>query len=132
MKKQYETLWEKIFNRLPEKQANDAIRILRAGGTIHDIDTFDVRLLADQLTDTKKQLQAALRAYRRHQGRAAIKTFINVFFDREGAMLRQHAVNLASLYTDMRRDYRELQDLLNQAIANDKGAPKIEIGGSHD
>lgn len=132
MKYRKETFWDKLFNRLPEQSANDALRILRAGGGIHDIDTFDVKLLAEQLVETRRNLKVALKAYRRHRGRSAFHAYVRVFTDREGQMLRQNAQNLASLYQDMRRDYRELNALLDQAIANDKGPGAWIFGGSHE
>ena len=84
------------------------------------------------MMEIKSRTQDALKAYRSHKVRSTVRAYTAVFWDREGTMLRRHAVNMASLYLDMRRDYRELIELLDKAIANDQAQNDQAYGGSHD
>jgi hypothetical protein len=128
-----ETLWDRFFNRLPENAANEAIRILKRGGSFKDVDFLTLKEAEAQVAGYRAQAKAAIGAYRRWRTQKALKLMFGAFHDREGAHLRAHARDMASLFLDARRDHTDLTTLLMASVANDRpGGGASGTGGSHD
>jgi len=119
MKNITETLWDRLFNRLPESEANEAIRILKQGGSYKDIDIFTLKEVEYQVVHHREQAKNALCAYRQWKKGRQVRRFMAVLRDREGEALRGHARNMASLFLDSRRDFADLSERLMQSISND-------------
>jgi len=130
MKHIKETLWERFFNRLPENAANEALRSLKQGGSFKDVDFFTMKEAEAQVVRYRDEARAAIRAYRRWKSGKAVRDLFGVFREREGAHLRAHARDRASLFLDARRDYRDLSALLMASVNNDS-QPKQQ-GGGHE
>ncbi|MEO0384194.1 MAG: hypothetical protein AAF234_11650 [Pseudomonadota bacterium] len=128
-----ETLWDRLFNRLPENAANEAIRTLKRGGSFKDVDFLTLKEAEAQVAQYRDQAKAAIGAYRSWKTANTVKLMFGVFHNREGALLKAHARNLASLFLDARRDHADLTALLMHSVAN--GAPyrpPSNQGGNHD
>ena len=123
-----ETIWDRLFNRLSETEANEAIRILKQGGSYKDIDFFTLKEAEYQVYHHREQAKSAIAAYRQWKKGRQIRRLFAIFRDREGAALRIHARNMASLFLDSRRDFRDLSHRLMESIANDVDLPG---GGRH-
>lgn len=119
MTKFKENLWERIFNRFPASEANEAIRILKRGGSYKDIDFFTLKEAEQQVHCHRQQAKKAIADYRRWKTGQQIRRFFTVLRDREGAALQGHARNMASLFLDARRDYSDLSHLLMESVSND-------------
>lgn len=128
MKNIKETLWDRLFNRLPATEANEAIRILKQGGSYKDIDVFTLKEIEHQVGHHREQAKNAIVAYRQWKKGRQVRRFMAVFRDREGDALRGHAKNMASLFLDSRRDFTDLSDRLLQSISNDA---ELQNGGRH-
>lgn len=134
MTKRYETLWDRFFNRLPASEANDAIRILKQGGTYKDVDFFTLKEAEERVAEYRLKAKAAIIAFKAWKMRRSIEGFFGVFSEREGAHLRAHARSMTSIWLDARRDHADLTHLLMQSVSNDAGVdsePSAE-GGRHD
>lgn len=128
-----ETLWDRFFNRLPETAANEAIRTLKQGGSFKDVDFLTLKEAEAQVARYREQAKAAIGSYRRWKVQNTVKLMFGVFHDREGAHLRDHARDMASLFLDARRDHADLVTLLLRSVANDASGPTpAKQGGSHD
>jgi len=114
-----ETLWDRFFNRLSETEANEAIRILNQGGSYKDIDFFTLKEAEHQVSHHRQQAKSAIAAYKQWKKGRQIRLFFAILRDREGAALRIHAKNMASLFLDSRRDFKDLSNRLMDSIAND-------------
>jgi len=114
-----ENLWERLFNRLPASEANEAIRVLKQGGSYKDIDIFTLKEAEQQVRRHRQQAKSAISAYRQWKKGRYVRRFFAVFADREGAALRGHARNMTGLFLDARRDYADLSSLLMKSLAND-------------
>ena len=114
-----ETLWDRFFNRLSETEANEAIRILKQGGSYKDIDLFTLKEAEHQVSHHRQQAKSAIAAYKQWKKGRQIRLFFAILRDREGAALRIHAKNMASLFLDSRRDFKDLSNRLMDSIAND-------------
>ena len=114
-----ENLWDRFFNRLPANEANEAIRVLKKGGSYKDIDVFTLKEAEYQVKHHREQAKTAIAAYRRWKKGHHIRQFFAILRDREGVALRGHARNMASLFLDSRRDFTDLSDLLMKSISND-------------
>lgn len=125
-----ETLWERFFNRLPAKEANDAIRILKRGGSYKDVDFFTLKEAEEQVLRYRKRAKAAIGDYRLWKANSHIGRFFAVFRDREGIALRNHAREMANMFLEAKRDHADLSDLIMTSIANDtRGIASSENGG---
>jgi len=134
MTKQYETLWDRLVNRLPANTANDAIRTLKRGGTFKDVDFFTLKEAEHRVGDYRFKAKQAIVAFKAWKLRKAVRGFFGVFDDREGAHLRAHARAMTSIYLEARRDHADLTHLLMRSVSNDaaaNGNPSKE-GGRHD
>jgi len=128
-----ENLWERFFNRLPENAANEAIRVLKQGGSFKDVDFLTLKQAEADVVRYRSQAKAAIGAYRRWKTQHAVKLMFGVFHSREGAHLRAHAKDLTSLYLDARRDHADLTDLLMRSVSNDAAGPDaFNQGGRYD
>lgn len=114
-----ENLWDRFFNRLSETEANEAIRILNQGGSYKDIDFFTLKEAEHQVSHHRQQAKSAIAAYKQWKKGRQIRLFFAILRDREGAALRIHAKNMASLFLDSRRDFKDLSNRLMDSIAND-------------
>jgi hypothetical protein len=114
-----ENLWDRFFNRLSETEANEAIRILKQGGSYKDIDFFTLKEAEHQVSHHRQQAKSAIAAYRQWKKGHQIRRFFAILRDREGAALRIHAKNMASLFLDSRRDFNDLSNRLMSSISND-------------
>lgn len=114
-----ENLWERLFNRLPENAANEAMRILKQGGSFKDVDFLTLKQVEAEVVRYRAQAKAAIGEYRRWKTQKTVKLMFGVFHSREGAHLRAHAKDMASLYLDARRDHGDLTDLLMRSVSND-------------
>jgi len=114
-----ENLWDRFFNRLSETEANEAIRILKQGGSYKDIDFFTLKEAEHQVSHHRQQAKSAIAAYKQWKKGRQIRLFFAILRDREGAALRIHAKNMASLFLDSRRDFKDLSNRLMDSIAND-------------
>jgi len=128
MKNITENLWDRLFNRLPASEANEAIRILKQGGSYKDIDIFTLKEIEHQVDHHREHAKKALIAYRQWKKGRQVRRFMAVLRDREGEALRGHARNMASLFLDSRRDFADLSDRLMQSISNDA---ELHKGGRH-
>ena len=128
MKSIKENLWDRLFNRLPATEANEAIRILKQGGSYKDIDVFTLKEIEHQVGHHREQAKNAIVAYRQWKKGYQVRRFMAVFRDKEGEALRSHARNMASLFLDSRRDFADLSDRLMQSISNDA---ELQSGGRH-
>lgn len=127
-----ENIWERIFNRLPETAANEAIRALKKGGSHKDVDYFTLKEAEAQVDRLRKRAKIALADYRQWKTGQSVNVLFDVFRSHEGRALREHARSMTALYSDARHDHRELTDLLMASIANDATAtPTKAAGGSH-
>ncbi|GEM_PF-5989572 len=126
MKNITETLWDRLFNRLPQSEANEAIRILKQGGSYKDIDIFTLKEAEYQVVHHRQMAKSAIIAYRQWKKSRQVRRLFSVFRDREGAALRIHARNMASLFLDSRRDFADLSKRLMQSISNDT---ELQNGG---
>lgn len=125
-----ETLWERFFNRLPAKEANDAIRILKRGGSYKDVDFFTLKEAEEQVLRYRGRAKAAIADYKLWKANTQIGRFFAVFRDREGIALRNHARDMANMFLEARRDYIDLSSLLMTSIANDtRGTASSDKGG---
>jgi len=125
-----ETLWERFFNRLPAKEANDAIRILKRGGSYKDVDFFTLKEAEEQVLRYRGRAKAAIADYKLWKANTHIGRFFAVFRDREGIALRNHARDMANMFLEARRDYTDLSSLLMTSIANDtRGTASSDKGG---
>lgn len=125
-----ETLWEGFFNRLPAKEANDAIRILKHGGSYKDVDFFTLKEAEEQVLRYRGRAKAAIADYKLWKANTHIGRFFAVFRDREGIALRNHARDMANMFLEARRDYTDLSSLLMTSIANDtRGTASSDKGG---
>lgn len=129
MTKFTENLWDRLFNRLPENEANEAIRVLKQGGSYKDIDFFTLKEVEYQVSHHRQQAKTAITAYRQWKKGHHIRRLIAVLRDREGIALRGHARNMASLFLDARRDYTDLTDLLMKSVSNDADLNSSVQGG---
>ncbi len=134
MTKTYETLWDRILNRLPASEANDAIRILKQGGTFEDIDFFTLKEAEQRVQDYRFKTKQAILAFKAWKLQKTVHGLFGVFDDREGAHLRAHARAMASIYFDARRDHADLTRLLMKSVSNDAGTRQnpSRKGGYHD
>ena len=128
-----ENLWERLFNRLPEQAANEAIRVLKQGGSFRDVDFFTLKEAEAQVLRYRAQARTAIADYRAWKAGKPVRLLFGVFRDREGAHLRAHARAMTSLFLDARRDHADLTRLLMASVGNDAsgGAPS-RLGGNHD
>ncbi|MGJ8531696.1 MAG: hypothetical protein ACSHYC_05895 [Alphaproteobacteria bacterium] len=125
-----ETLWERFFNRLPAKEANDAVRILKRGGSYKDVDFFTLKEAEEQVQRYRGRAKAAIADYKLWKANTQIGRFFAVFRDREGIALRNHARDMANMFLEARRDYIDLSSLLMTSIANDtRGTASSDKGG---
>lgn len=128
-----ETLWERLFNRLPENTANQAMRILKQGGSFKDVDFLTLKQAEAEVVRYRAQAKAAIGEYRRWKTENTVKLMLGVFHSREGAHLRAHAKDMTSLYLDARRDHGDLTDLLMRSVSNDAAERDgFNQGGRHD
>jgi len=128
-----ENLWERIFNRLPESEANDAVRHLKAGGSYKDIDFFTLKAAEEQVEHHRLRFRDAMADYRAHKAGRSVQRFFAVFRDREGLFLREHARNMATLARDSRRDFHDLSNEIMKSIANDDDLPPtLKKGGKNE
>lgn len=119
MKKYTENIWDRLFNRLPASEANEAIRVLKQGGSYKDIDFFTLKEAEQQVHHHREQAKKAIVDYRKWKTGQQLRRFFAVLRDREGAVLRGRARNMASLFLDARRDYSDLSHLLMESISSD-------------
>jgi hypothetical protein len=132
MTKITENLWDRLFNRLPASEANEAIRILKQGGSYKDIDIFTLKEAECQVAHHRQQAKSAITAYRQWKKGRQVRRLFTVFRDREGAALRIHARNMASLFLDSRRDFTDLGQRLMASIANDANLKSgLQNGGKN-
>lgn len=125
-----ETLWERFFNPLPAKEANDAIRTLKRGGSYKDVDFFTLKEAEEQVLRYRGRAKAAIADYKLWKANTHIGRFFAVFRDREGLALRNHAREMANLFLESKRDHADLSHLIMVSIANDtRGAASSETGG---
>ena len=126
MKKYTESLWNRFFNRLPDSEAREAIRMLKQGCSYKDIDFFTLKEAEQQVLHHRQQTKSAIAAYRQWKTGQQVRRFFAILRDREGEALRGHAKNMTSLFLDARRDYSDLSHLLMKSVSND-----TDLGPSH-
>ena len=128
-----ESLWERLFNRLPSSEANDAIRILKQGGSYRDVDFFVLKEAEQSVEQLRGRAKQAIAAYKGWKLEQAVSRYFAVFRQREGAHLKANARAMTSIWLDARKDYRDLTDLLMHSVANDQPASLIQPkGGRHE
>jgi hypothetical protein len=128
-----ETIWERFFNRLPETAANEAIRVLKQGGSFKDVDFFTMKEAEAQVGHYRERAKAAIGAYKRWKSARAVTSLFGVFRDREGAHLRAHARAMTGLFLDSRRDFADLSALLMESVSNDRPDHGASVqGGRHE
>ncbi|WP_425088863.1 hypothetical protein [Stappia sp.] len=125
-----EKLWERFFNRLPEQTANDAIRILKRGGSAQDVDYFTLKEAEAQVARYRVSARSAIASYKAWKAGRAVRLLFGVFREREGAHLRAHARAMTALFLDARRDHSDLTRLLMASMTKD--TPGQAEGGRHE
>jgi hypothetical protein len=111
MKLRNETLWEKLYNRLPANDAAKAARVLARSGCDGAVDYMSVKALSKLVETYRASTRAAIRNYRRWCVAESLCKFSAAVRAREGDLLRQYAMDQAALYLDTRRDYRDLVEI---------------------
>jgi len=127
-----ESLWDRFFNRLPENAANEAIRLLKQGGTYRDVDFFTLKEAEERVADYRMKSRQAILAFKAWKLRKSINRYFGVFDDREGAHLRAHARAMTSIWLDARRDHSDLTRLLMRSVNDDAAINAASTEGGRD
>ena len=106
-----ETMWDRLFNRLPANDARKVTRVLKRAGCVATPDYLDVKAMSELVERYRDKTTRALEEFRRWQIQEGAQAMATVVRKREGELLRKRAMECASLYWDARRDYRDIVDI---------------------
>lgn len=111
MKLPKESLFDRFRNRLSPANANRAIKALRHARKRLEVDFFVVKEMSELEERYRKKAKLAINALREWEVREAVKYMNDVYRQRERDVLKTQAHDAVYLWSDIRRDHREIRDL---------------------
>ena len=127
-----ETLWERFFNRLPENTANEAVRVLKRGGSHRDIDYFTLKESEVSVERSRHIARQAIATYRSWKQCHSVHKLLDASRNIEGIALKRNMVSMISLYKDKLRDHCDLTWLLVTSIDEENAANDYIRQGGQD
>lgn len=111
MKKQKETFFDRLTNRLPEHEARKAIKALHHARNHLGIDHQSIRIFSDLTKRHRTMARVACNGVREWSEREAVFKIEAAYRKREYELLRRQALDAISLYQDAKQDYIDLKAL---------------------
>ena len=107
-----ETLIERIRNRLAPPNAVKVIKTLQRFDKNRDIEMMAAKEASEMVDRYKMEARMAIRIFRQHQTRLALRDLSRSVLDQETRLLESAARAKCSLYLDAKRDYHDLMTMM--------------------